>query len=458
MRKIYYLCGLFVAAMTFTGCDYNEEHFPGFEDEKLSKDVVNYEGEFTGKYPEAGYFTLTVGSNDYTEIEKAVTSMLDGMYPYCDEGSTARVTIKVADILPSYEEEPDASVEYELTDTDYESMGTGKGEPGEHHNFSSSCKPADYLPEFCKNKYADAAAGTIVKIVYKFYSGSVAVEYRYYQKQNNGSWKEAKNTFTADKNYTMSVADYRAIYADENAYRFETAAYDDVNKLMAAFLKNKYAYVVYDGMTVRVTYTMQSNKDTSKDYTTNSVYRYEERTGLWSYYKTSDDLMLAPFDRIGTFKFTEGKWMLDAFINGVIKLAMAAEDYTTLYEWVKANKPEFLSTQNKPEEYYFGASSQYGNINNKYSTWKSFYNVDGYLNGLSDAQIQEIMDKRLAEEGIATLLLPSMVSNPDASYLYEVVYKIYAGRGDGNYSMTFQYKEVEGVNKFVWNGATPVKQ
>ena len=454
-KLTYSLCA---AAFLLAGCDYNEDNFPGFDEDRISQDVVNYEGAFTGEYPSEGYFTVNPADGDakYDKINQAIADMLENIYPYCDEGSTARVSVKVADILPSYEESPVADIEYTLTDADYESMGTDAGKPGEHHNFSSSCKPADYLPDFCQSRYAGEAAGTIVKINYDFYSGSVNEEFRYYQKQNNGTWKEAKNTFNADKDYAMTAADYQAIYADESAYRFETPDYDDVNELMGLFLKNKYAYLAFDGMTVRVSYVMQSNKDTSKNYTTNSVYRYEEATGKWSYYKTSDDLVLEPYDRIAIFKFTNGTWTMDTFINGIIKLEMEADDYRTLYEWVKTNKPDFLSTQGKEEEYYFGASAQYGNINNKYSTWKSYYNVDGYLNDLSDDEIQAIMDERLANEGIASLLLPEMVAQPDETYVYEVIYEIYGGRGDGNYSMSFQYNEEEG--KFAWDGANPIKQ
>ena len=43
-----------------------------------------------------------------------------------------------------------------------------------------------------------------------------------------------------------------------------------------------------------------------------------------------------------------------------------------------------MSTQNTTSEYYFGADTKNNNINNKYSTWTQYYNVDGYLNDLKD--------------------------------------------------------------------------
>ena len=100
-----------------------------------------------------------------------------------------------------------------------------------------------------------------------------------------------------------------------------------------------------------------------------------------------------------------------------------------------------MSTQNAAqEEYYFGSSSKYNNINNKYNTWKNYYNVDGYLTGKSDEEVQAIMDERMAE-GIANILLPSWVDTPDSGISYIAVYKVYGGRGDGLYGMSFMYNE-----------------
>jgi len=54
-KKLIY--GLCAASFLMTACDYNEDNFPGFDQEPLT-DVVYYEGEFTGKYPTEGYFSL----------------------------------------------------------------------------------------------------------------------------------------------------------------------------------------------------------------------------------------------------------------------------------------------------------------------------------------------------------------------------------------------------------------
>lgn len=70
-KKLIY--GLCAASFLMTACDYNEDNFPGFDQEPLT-DVVYYEGEFTGKYPTEGYFSLVQGDEESGKatIEKAL--------------------------------------------------------------------------------------------------------------------------------------------------------------------------------------------------------------------------------------------------------------------------------------------------------------------------------------------------------------------------------------------------
>ncbi len=112
-------------------------------------------------------------------------------------------------------------------------------------------------------------------------------------------------------------------------------------------------------------------------------------------------------------KFDGKEWKLSNLISDIKELSLTNAEYTKLVEWVKENKPEFMSTQNTTSEYYFGADTKNNNINNKYSTWTQYYNVDGYLNDLKDEEIQVIMDERLAKEAFPLILLPDMVDNPD---------------------------------------------
>lgn len=179
-KLIYSLCA---ASFLITACDYNEDNFPGFDQEPLT-DVIYYEGDFTGKYPTEGYFSIVQGNEDAGKetIEKALISMLEDTYPYCDKGSSAKIKVKVADVMPEQMEEPAFDDKYTLQKEDYDAMGTGKGQPGEHDNFSSTAKPNDYLPAFCATKFADKAEGIVMKVTYVYYSGKAVNEYKFYKK------------------------------------------------------------------------------------------------------------------------------------------------------------------------------------------------------------------------------------------------------------------------------------
>ena len=54
-------------------------------------------------------------------------------------------------------------------------------------------------------------------------------------------------------------------------------------------------------------------------------------------------------------KFDGKEWKLSNLISNIEKLTLTNAEYTKLVEWVKTNKPEYMSTQNTTSEYYFGA-------------------------------------------------------------------------------------------------------
>lgn len=438
--------------LLLASCDYNEDNFPGFDDDPIT-DVIYYEGEFTGKYPAEGYFNLIQGNEEVGKaaIESALVSMLKTTYPYCDKGSSAKITVKVASLLPSQEKEPVYAVSYTLLKDDYDAMGSDKNQPGQYDNFSKSINPNDFLPAFCATKYADKAEGTIVKITYLFYVSKTEQynQSKYYKKGASGWTEESLISYIPDKKYTLVNADYAIMGTGEGepgaANEFATA--DKADACLIVFLKNKYAYVATDGMTVEVTYKL-AGKNTSK------IYRYYG--DAWGIYNPKESVIISIADRITVMKFDGKGWKLANLISKVTKQTMVKADYTSLFEWVKANKSAgFLSTQGKDEEYYTGSSSAYGNINNNYSTWSKYYNVDGYLNGLENDEIQAVMDKQLAEV-IATVLLPAWITKPDPDISYTVIHKIYGGRGSGDYAMSFYYNAEDNV--YTWDEMIPIMQ
>lgn len=132
---------LFAILLLLVGCDYNDKYFDGYDD-TLVTDVIQYEGDFTGKYPAEGYFT------DRGALQNELNSMLKKIYPYCDKGSMAKVNVLFGDITVDYEPVT-ADVSYELTTEDYDAMGTDAGQPGKYNNFDSSMDVDAYLKIFC---------------------------------------------------------------------------------------------------------------------------------------------------------------------------------------------------------------------------------------------------------------------------------------------------------------------
>lgn len=450
-KKLIY--GLCAASFLMTACDYNEDNFPGFDQEPLT-DVVYYEGEFTGKYPTEGYFSLVQGDEESGKatIEKALIEMLKDTYPYCDKGSSAKIKVKVADVMPSQEKEPAYEDAYELSTADYDAMGTGKNEPGEgeHDNFSYRIDPNDYLPDFCAGKYADKAEGFICKIIYKYYSNRVTTtQAKYYKKGADGWTEEPLIPYDADKKLPLEEQDYDAmgIEAGEPGANDTFVSDEQADAYLPIFLQNKYTYVAKEGLTVEVTYKVSGKEK-------KTIYRYNGFA--WEVYNPKASIVVSVTERITVMKFDGKEWKLSNLISDIKELSLTNAEYTKLVEWVKENKPEFMSTQNTTSEYYFGADTKNNNINNKYSTWTQYYNVDGYLNDLKDEEIQVIMDERLAKEAFPLILLPDMVDNPDPDISYTVIYKIYGGRGNGNYAMSFYYSKED--NAYTWDEMAPVMQ
>lgn len=418
-KKLIY--GLCAASFLMTACDYNEDNFPGFDQEPLT-DVVYYEGEFTGKYPTEGYFSLVQGDEESGKatIEKALIEMLKDTYPYCDKGSSAKIKVKVADVMPSQEKEPAYEDAYELSTADYDAMGTGKNEPGEHDNFSYRIDPR-----------------------------VTTTQAKYYKKGADGWTEEPLIPYDADKKLPLEEQDYDAmgIEAGEPGANDTFVSDEQADAYLPIFLQNKYTYVAKEGLTVEVTYKVSGKEK-------KTIYRYNG--SAWEVYNPKASIVVSVTERITVMKFDGKEWKLSNLISDIKELSLTNAEYTKLVEWVKENKPEFMSTQNTTSEYYFGADTKNNNINNKYSTWTQYYNVDGYLNDLKDEEIQVIMDERLAKEAFPLILLPDMVDNPDPDISYTVIYKIYGGRGNGNYAMSFYYSKED--NAYTWDEMAPVMQ
>jgi hypothetical protein len=116
--------------------------------------------------------------------------------------------------------EPAVGVYY-LSYSDYDSMGTGSGEPGKYNNFDSSVAPDDYIPNFLKLKIPYAQEEDELIVMYRYYSGSTNVRGNLYTVVANewvGSHPSLQfgndgNTWVPDNTikYILTSADYELV-------------------------------------------------------------------------------------------------------------------------------------------------------------------------------------------------------------------------------------------------------
>ncbi len=67
---------------------------------------------------------------------------------------------------------------YYLSSADFDSMGTGSGQPGQYNNFSSSISPDAYLPNFLKATYPYAQEEDELFVIYDYYSSTSGAQIR----------------------------------------------------------------------------------------------------------------------------------------------------------------------------------------------------------------------------------------------------------------------------------------
>ncbi len=319
-----------------------------------------------------------------------------------------------------------ADANYTLKDADYTAMGTDAGQPGKYKNFDAKMDVEAYLIGFCTTKYASNAVGYIACITYMYYGSGATTEQYMYLKKTASSWM--KINFESD---------YRAMGIESG----KPGKYDnfdanmDIDMYLSTFLKMKYPYTAA-GKTAEVTYKYYANQLTT---TPSRVYKYDG--AVWAAFDPYAETV-AVSAKIAEMAFDGKAWILKRLLGGSTGYKLEPADYVKLVAWVLANKPAGYSREGSTtEEYYFGAASgTYNNINNNYNTWRTYYNVNGEYTGKNDEQMQEIMDTRMAE-AISDHILPDVYPTPDPGISYVVTYKVYAGRGAGDYSMNFMYNE-----------------
>jgi hypothetical protein len=92
---------------------------------------------------------------------------------------------------------------YVITTEDYDSMGTGSGQPGQYDNFSSSILPENYIPTLLAKLFNYTQNGTKQMVAYKYFSGTTQTrvdEYIF----NNGVWTKPSTIINKTEQFVFS--------------------------------------------------------------------------------------------------------------------------------------------------------------------------------------------------------------------------------------------------------------
>ena len=432
MKNLFKTIAIAFAVLGLGACNdaYLNEAMEGTPIDTTIADKVNVDGVYAGEYPAAGYFTSK------EEVATAVDKYLKGLYTFCDEGSTANVAgIQFATITTSevYDRPFAADETYTLVADDYK-VTLGQN----YANFNNEAEAATNLATFLAQKYADFADGQTLTLTYEVYKvGTVSTTY----KRVGAEWEKMEldlNLFNANINYTLATEDYDAMGTDSG----EPGKYDNFDNKNAVdfyipkFLAQKYPYEK-DGVVVALTYKWYAGS--ASDVT--GFWRLEN--GAWvTYdpYTAVESVVVETKTAQCTYDGTN--WVMTRLVGGSKTIALALNEYTAMYNWVITNKGEAWSDDFGNSEYYSGASYYYKNINNKFSTWRSYYNVENYTDTLTDEQLQLLAEERLAEVLMAAVL-PVVVTTPDSGLVYNVVYALYGADGTVQAQMSFMYNDTD---------------
>ena len=203
-----------------------------------------------------------------------------------------------------------------------------------------------------------------------------------------------------------------------------------------AFIAEKYPQLS-SGSLMRVTHNttqalpayMQDFAQISEYTLTDSDYESVWKETVQASYLTPATLSQIPQILAAAVQAQEGEIMVVNYMYDEVepsiggsaeqpeKLSMETADFQLLLDWVVANQDSgYLDTRYDPitAEYYFGAATNFANINNKISTWKKYYDPEGLYANMSDAEMTQLMADRLAW-GIANIVLPAHYPAPEAS-------------------------------------------
>ncbi|GHA36040.1 hypothetical protein GCM10007103_16880 [Salinimicrobium marinum] len=233
-NSIYFL--MLLVGLVFTGCEPMEDIHEDVDAELEARpNAGNQEYTLTDEDYEA--LGLEYGNfNSVEEANELLPEYLSELYPVLGRGSIANVTIDI--YHPNRATEVENSTEHEVTEEEYEELGFNYG------NFDS----ADDMQKFLDWKYADATAGDVVELTYKYYAGTTT--------------ERTTNFVLVDEQWTPAVTLEREDYTDMGQSYPNFSNREDAQSYIATYLGLNNPYAV-EGDEVAVIFDMYSSGSTN---------------------------------------------------------------------------------------------------------------------------------------------------------------------------------------------------
>ncbi len=438
-------------ALVFTSCDPLEDTYDELDGlrEPYKQDVVFTLAE--ADYATLGDLALAVAKTE-DEIKAAksigkyknfssslpaenyIPLFLKSEYATLDRTSSATVTYKYYQgslyYLRDYAGYIDgiaAMDDYTLTTADYDSMGTGNNEPGDHNNFSSSARPADYLPDFLLGKYPDAAEDDEQAITYKFYSGTVSTitEVWFF---DGSVWaeKDAPELPEGVTLYELTADDYDSMGAPGSHDNFSSSI--DPAVYLPKFMNIKFPYA-FDGDKIAIQYRFYKGRIEGEHVTVTELREFTFDGDNWNEYESTIDVT-------GQYIHVEAGWVFDPTVS----FTMVSSDYQIIVDYSIATNGK---TSDFPDsEYYYGSSGKYSNFDLRLSKRNSDdYPMPEFAN-LSTEDAVALTKERM-KEAVGILLSEkypdavAQVSGIDVFYFVDAK-AFEEGSTDGYYTFKFQ--------------------
>ncbi len=234
-------------------------------------------------------------------------------------------------------------------------------------------------------------------------------------------------TENADNAYILTPADYDAMGAPGDYDNFDNVA--EAESYIATYLAGKFPFAQVG----------QSEIVVANIY--NAGYR------AFEYVFNGAEWVIEAYETIEKEKYIRlaDNWAFDAKFT----LEVGKPEYQVMLDWVNENKPSYIDPKYDTSEFWFGASTYYGNFNNQLVKRRT-NDPDGILTDMNDAEVKDYLTAQTAK-GIMLALadlydIPAKDKN-GMDQVVEVSAKVYDG---ANWRYTYTFTAL-GNDEFSWD-------